>query len=66
MPPLSRVCDAYVLQSYYSEQGFDDCVVAWMGDTGNSLEVNASYTEDVYLSEALGVGRPGHGVSHAR
>lgn len=38
----------YVLQAYYSDQGFDGCVVAWIGDTGNSLEVNANYAEDVY------------------
>ncbi|MCK8503298.1 hypothetical protein [Myxococcus fulvus] len=48
-------CDLYkdyltphVLQAYYSDQGFDGCVVAWIGDTGETLEVNTNYAEDIY------------------
>ncbi|MFY2563175.1 hypothetical protein ACN469_36605 [Corallococcus terminator] len=50
--PYCRLLRSYltpqVLQAYYSDQGFDGCVVAWIGDTGESVEVNSNYAEDVY------------------
>ncbi|MCP3166728.1 hypothetical protein [Myxococcus qinghaiensis] len=50
--PYCRLLRTYltpqVLQAYYSDQGFDGCVVAWIGDTGESVEVNSNYAEDVY------------------
>lgn len=44
----SEYLTPWVLQAYYSDQGFDGCVVAWIDDTGNSNVVNSNYSEDVF------------------